>query len=149
MTCILLDAIAGLPLVWRHPQNQFVNNNDKVTFECFANGSDSLTITWEKDRRSFTSGVTQVTTHSIGVSSGLTLYRARVADSGKYRCRATNVDGNSSTSTEAELISKLHMFKLSSKVSKFVYLQFSHSSSPTLIMLPYSLASQQSSLVMH
>ncbi|XP_065918194.1 contactin-3-like isoform X2 [Dysidea avara] len=100
---ITLTVSAGLPLFWRYPQNQFVNNNDKVTFDCFVNGSDSLTITWEKDRRSYTSGVTQVT-HSNGVSSSLTLNRARVADSGKYRCRATNADGNSVTSNEAELL---------------------------------------------
>jgi len=90
---------------WRHPQNQFVNNNDRVIIECFANGSDTLNITWEKDRRSNSSGVTQVTTHSNGVSSNLTLNRATVTDSGKYRCRATNSYGNSSTSNEAELIS--------------------------------------------
>ena len=74
-----------------------------MSFDCFANGSDSLTITWEKDRRSFSSGVTL--THSNGVSSTLTLNRARVADSGKYRCRATNVDGVNATSNEAELLS--------------------------------------------
>ena len=101
-------ATAGLPLFWRHPQNQFVNNNDKVIFDCFANGSDSLNITWEKDRRSFTSDVTQVTTHSNGVSSSLTLDRTTVADSGKYQCRATDVDRNSVTSNEGELLSKLY-----------------------------------------
>ena len=99
--------VADPPLFWGHPQNQSVNNNDEVTFECFANGSDSVTITWEKDRRSYTSGVTQVT-HSNGVSSSLTLKRARMANSGKYRCIATNVDGGNATSNEAELISKLH-----------------------------------------
>ena len=92
------------PWFWRHPQNQFVNNNDKVTFDCFANGSDSLTIRWEKDRRSYTSGATQVT-HNNGVGSNLTLNRATVADSCKYQCRATNADGNSATSVQAELIS--------------------------------------------
>ena len=79
-----------------------------MIFDCFANGSDSLTITWEKDRRSYTSGVTQVTTHSNGVSSSLTLNRATVADSGKYRCRATDVDGKSVTSNEGEILSKLY-----------------------------------------
>ena len=103
----LLIVTAGLPLFWRHPQNQFVNNNDTVTFDCFANGSDSLTITWEKDRRLYTSGATQVTTHSNGVSSSLILNKARVTDSGKYQCRATNVDGDSATSNEAELLGKL------------------------------------------
>jgi len=91
---------------WRHPQSQIVNNNDRVIFECFANASNATVfISWEKDRRSYTSGGTQVTTHSNGVSSNLTLIRATVTDSGKYRCRATNSYGNSSTSNEAELIS--------------------------------------------
>jgi len=81
-----------------------VVNNTEVTFHCFANGSNShISIAWEKDRRSYSSGATQ--THSNGVSSSLTLNRATVVDSGKYRCRATNVDGNSSTSSEGELIS--------------------------------------------
>ena len=75
-------------------------------FDCFSNGSNStINITWEKDRKSHTSGVTQVTTHSNGVSSSLTLNTATVADSGKYRCRATNVDRKSATSDEAELLS--------------------------------------------
>ena len=92
-----------MPLFWRYPQDQIINNNEKATFECFANGSVTVTITWEKDRRSYSSGVTQ--THSNGVSSSLTLNRTIVADSGKYRCRATNVDGDIAFSNEAELIS--------------------------------------------
>jgi len=102
---------AGLPIFQKHPQDQFVHQNDKVTFECFANGSDSLTITWEKDRTSYTSGVTQVTTYITtqrnGVSSSLTLNGARITDSGNYRCKATNVDLISGTSEEAKLLSKL------------------------------------------
>ena len=70
---------------------------------CFANGSDLLNIRWEKDGVSYSSGVTQ--THSNGVSSSLTLNRATIADSGKYRCRATNADENTAISNEAELIS--------------------------------------------
>ena len=72
---------AGLPVFWRHPQNHFVN------------------------RRLYTSGVTQVTTHSNGVSSSLILNTTTVANSGKYRCRATSTDGDSATSNEAELLS--------------------------------------------
>ena len=105
MYCYDFITTAGRPLFWKHPQDDFVNNNDEVTFECFANGSDSLTITWEKDRRSYTLGVTKVTAHNNGISSSLTLNRATVADSGKYRCRATNVDGGSTTSNEGELLS--------------------------------------------
>jgi len=105
-----ITATAGQPLFWRHPQNHFVNHNSKVTFDCVANGSDSLTISWEKDGRSYNSGVMQVTTHSNGVSSSLTLNRATVVDSGKYRCRATNVDGISVTSDRAELLSKQYSY---------------------------------------
>ena len=102
----LIHTVAGLPLFWRHPQNQFINNTVKVIFDCFSNGSNStINITWEKDRRSYNSGATQVKRKSDGVSSTLTLNKARVADSGKYRCRATNVDGKRATSNEAELIS--------------------------------------------
>ena len=78
-----------------------------MTFECFTNGTDSLTITWEKDGRSYNLSNTHVTAHSNGVSSSLILNRATVADSGKYRCRATNSDGNRATSDEGELLSKL------------------------------------------
>ena len=102
----LLLTTGSPPFFFSHPQNRFVYNNDNATFHCFINGSDSsITITWEKDRRYYSSGVIQ--THSNGVSSSLTLNRATVADSGKYRCRATIVDGYSAISNEAELISKL------------------------------------------
>ena len=46
-------------------------------------------MAWNKNRSSYTSGVTQVATHSNGVSSGLTLKIVIVADSGKYQCRVT------------------------------------------------------------
>ncbi|XP_065918202.1 receptor-type tyrosine-protein phosphatase S-like isoform X7 [Dysidea avara] len=102
---VTLKVEAGLPLFWRYPQNHFVSDSVEVIFDCFSNGSNStITITWEKDRKSYTSGVIQVITHSNGNSSSLTLNRARVADSGKYRCRATNTDGNSTTSNEGELL---------------------------------------------
>ena len=44
--------------------------------------------------------------HNNGISSSLSINRATVSDSGRYQCNATNVDGNSAVSTEAELISK-------------------------------------------
>ena len=99
-------ALAGLPVFWRHPHSKIVYNNNEVTFECYANASNAtITITWEKDRRLYTSGFTQVTTHSNGMSSSVTLSRATVANSGMYRCRANNSYGDSTTSNEAELLS--------------------------------------------
>ena len=85
---------------------QIVNNSEKVTFECFASGSNNLTVNWEKDRNQYTSGRIKNKVHNDGVNSSLILNRATVDDSGKYRCRVTNVDGMSATSNEAELISK-------------------------------------------
>jgi len=103
--------IAGLPLIQRYPLTQIVDDGQKAIFECFVNGSNSsLTVTWEKDKKHYTSGNTRDIIHSNGVSSTLTLNEATVKDSGKYRCRATNVDGKSDTSNEAELISKYTHF---------------------------------------
>ena len=100
--------IAGLLLIQRHPQDQFVNYNQKVTFQCVVNGSSNLlTVTWERNGKQYNSGNVENTVHNNGVSSNLTINMATVRDSGKYRCRATNVNGNSTISTEAELISKL------------------------------------------
>ena len=98
-------------MIQRNPLIQIINDSQKAIFECFVNGSNSsLIITWEKDRKHYTSGNTENIIHSNGVSSTLTLNEAKVEDSGKYRCRATNVDGRSTTSNEAELISKYRHF---------------------------------------
>jgi len=98
------DHLAGLPVFRRDPQDQFVNRTDKATFECFVNGSDSLTITWVKDSKPYTARNIITKDHS----STLKINRAAVADSGKYQCNATNADGNSVMSNEAELISNVH-----------------------------------------
>ena len=97
---------AGLPVIKKNPLTQIVNNSEKVTFECFVTGNNNLTVIWERDGNQYTSGSIKNKVHNDGVNSSLTLNRATVIDSGKYRCRATNVDGKSATSNEAELISK-------------------------------------------
>ena len=97
-------------MFWRHPLDQIIDNHQTATFECFVNGSDSInvfSVIWEKDGRVFSSANKNVTIHNSnnGVVSNLTLNRAVVDNSGKYRCNATDVDGGSVVSTEAELIS--------------------------------------------
>ena len=75
-------------------------------FECFVNGSNSaLTVTWEWNKMKYNSRNIVNTNHVNGVSSSLTINRAAVNDSGKYRCKATNIDEKSAESGEAELIS--------------------------------------------
>ena len=85
---------------------QVVNNSEQVTFNCFVSGSNNLTVIWERDGNQSTSGSIKNKVRNDGVNSSLTLNRAMVDDSGKYRCRATNDEGKSATSNEAELISK-------------------------------------------
>ena len=78
-----------------------------VTFNCFVNGSNSaLTVTWQRNKRPYNSGNVENIVHSNGVRSILTIHTATVRNDGKYRCKATNADGNSTESNEAELISK-------------------------------------------
>ena len=100
---IILPLIAGDLMFQRQPMDQLVKQNSIASFNCTVNGSrDSIEITWERNGMIYTK---HNTTYSDGISK-LTLSRVTVADSGKYRCRATNVDGGSAISNEAELISE-------------------------------------------
>ena len=105
---LCISALAGLPVIQTDPMIQIVKVNEKVKFECFVSGSNStLTVTWERNRKNYTSGNINNMIHSNGVNSSLTIEEARVIKhSGKYRCKATNADGRSVVSNEAELISK-------------------------------------------
>ena len=77
-----------------------------MVFECFADGSDLIDITWLKNSAPFKRGNLKTNGHG----SKLTINRTREADSGKYQCRATNADGDNATSDEAELISKVFTY---------------------------------------
>ena len=86
---------------------QIVNITKKVTFKCFVSGDNSsLNVTWERNGKRYTSRNINNMERSNGVSSSLTMNKARVSHSGKYRCKATNADGRSAVSNEAELIRK-------------------------------------------
>lgn len=97
-------------MFWRHPEDQVINNNQRVTFECFVNGSVSITVEWEKDRKKYIAKNRDVEIHTNEGNSSLTLNRATVNDGGKYRCRVTNQDDDTVVSKEAELISN-HLVK--------------------------------------
>ena len=96
---------AGSLSFLKHPSNQIININQTATFECFVTGSDNITIKWQKDGKSLSNKNIKTHKTNNGTISNLTLDRATVKDSGKYRCKATNVDDDSITSVEAELIS--------------------------------------------
>ena len=102
---MLFLTIAGLLIFWRHPADQIINNSQAVVFECFVNGSKSVSVVWEKDGREYRARNRDgVKYHRNGGSNKLIFSSATVNDSGKYRCRATNGDGYSVVSDEAELI---------------------------------------------
>ena len=106
MPCVFVLATAGSLSFLKHPSNQVININQTATFECIVYGSNTITIKWQKDGRSLLSNKNVKTRKTNNrTTSNLTLDRATVKDSGKYRCKATNVDDDSITSVEAELIS--------------------------------------------
>ena len=133
---LLLYTTAGLPVIKKHPLTQVVNNSEKITFECFVSGSKNLTVTWERDGNQYASGRIKNKVHNDGVNSSLTLNRAMVDNSGKYRCRATNIDGMSATSNEAELISKyIHVYRVTNIVCSS-YLVYCFTVFPQITMNP-------------
>ena len=89
----------------KHPSNQIININQTAIFKCLVIGSDTITIKWQKDGGSLSNRNVKTQKISNGTTSNLTLDRATVKDSGKYRCKATNADDDSIVSVEAELIS--------------------------------------------
>ena len=105
MPCVFVLATAGSLSFLKYPSNQVININQTAIFECFVTGSDNITIMWQKDGTLLSNK--NVKTHKTNnrTTSILTLDRVTVKDSGKYRCKATNVDDDSITSVEAELIS--------------------------------------------
>ena len=70
-------------------------------FECAANGSESLTISWTRNDVPIHFYKSNGTGRSI-----LEVYKATVDDSGAYKCIATNADDETIVSEPAELLSK-------------------------------------------
>ena len=99
--CVFVLTTAGSLSFLKHPSNQIININQTAIFECVVTGGDTITIKWEKDGRLLSNR--NVTTHKTNnrTTSNLTLDRATVKDSGKYRCKATNADDGDVTSVEA------------------------------------------------
>ena len=89
-----------------HPQDQFIYNKKVAMFECVANGSESLNITWTKNNELIKNS------HLYKMSNGrkrsvLKIKKATVDDSGVYWCIATNADNEVVISKTAELLSKI------------------------------------------
>ena len=79
-----------------HPQNQFIHINEDAVFECVANGSESLTISWKSTSNVKTSSRLKISSEITngGERSILKVKKSRIA----------NADNKVVSSNQAELL---------------------------------------------
>ena len=90
-----------------HPQDQFIYNNEDAMFECAANGSELLTISWIRNNKLVSKSKSNKIQND-GMKSVLEVNKATVDNSGFYTCIATNADNEEVSSKPAELLSKIY-----------------------------------------
>ena len=90
-----------------HPQDQFIHNNEDAVFECAANGSESLNISWIRNNELISNSKSNKIQHD-GNTSILKIKETTIDNSGIYQCIATNADNEEVFSKLAELLSKIH-----------------------------------------
>ena len=73
-------------------------------FECAANGSESLMISWTRNNVQISNSRSYITNY--GKKSVLRIKRASIDNSGIYQCSATNANDEIVLSNPAELLSK-------------------------------------------
>ena len=92
-----------------HPQDQFIYNNEDAVFECAANGSESLMISWIRNNELISNSKSNKIQND-GIKSVLRVKKATADNSGIYWCIATNADNEEVSSKPAELLSKIHSY---------------------------------------
>ena len=102
----MIISLATSSVFTTHPQDQFIYNKEDAVFECAANGSESLMITWTKNNELIQNSYLNEITYSEKKSI-LKIKKATVDNSGVYWCIATNADNEVVISNPAELLSKL------------------------------------------
>ena len=75
-------------------------------FECAANGSESLMISWIRNSEDISNSKSNKIQNSQ-MTSTLKIKKVTVDDSGIYQCIATNADNEEVLSKPAELLSKI------------------------------------------
>ena len=90
-----------------HPQDQIIHNNEDAVFECAANGSESLMISWIRNDELISNSKSNKIQND-GNKSVLRIQKATVNNSGIYQCVATNAVNEEVFSKPAELLSKMH-----------------------------------------
>ena len=101
----LIISLAKSSVFTTHPQDQFIYNNEDAVFECAANGSESLMISWTRNDK-----VISISYFCMSNGTRRSIFKvnkATVDDSGIYQCIATNADNETVVSKLAELLSKI------------------------------------------
>ena len=105
---MIISLAAASSIFTTHPQDQFIYNKEDAVFECAANGSESLIITWSKNNELIqNSHLYQIINDRK--RSILKIKKATVDDMGVYWCIATNADNEKVMSNPAKLLSKIRM----------------------------------------
>ncbi|XP_064156449.1 immunoglobulin superfamily DCC subclass member 3-like, partial [Anguilla rostrata] len=91
--------LASLPKFHTHPESMSVDEGGVARFQCQVNGIPEASITWERNRTVLGTQDKRYTLLPAGI---LQITGVRRADSGVYRCVATNI-ANTRYSHEAQL----------------------------------------------
>nr|XP_015192119.1 PREDICTED: immunoglobulin superfamily DCC subclass member 3-like [Lepisosteus oculatus] len=91
--------LASLPKFHTHPESMTVDEGGVARFQCQVNGIPEANITWEKNRTALSTKDNRYTLLPAGI---LQITGVRRADTGVYRCVATNI-ANTRYSQEAQL----------------------------------------------
>ncbi|KAJ1080959.1 hypothetical protein NDU88_001147 [Pleurodeles waltl] len=91
--------LASLPKFLMHPESMAVEEGGVARFQCLIYGVPEAVITWERNRTALITEDYRLTLLPIGI---LQITGVRRADTGLYRCVATNI-ANTRYSQEAEL----------------------------------------------
>ena len=95
-------------------------------FECAANGSESLIISWIRNNELLSNSKSNKIQND-GNKSILKIKEATVDNSGIYQCIATNADNEEVLSKPAELLSKIHETIISFNMCLYLFIiQFYH-----------------------
>ena len=94
-------------------------------FECAANGSESLTISWIKNNKLISNSKSNKIQNDE-TKSVLKVNKVTVENSGIYQCIATNADNETVFSKPAELLSKTTCLAVTCIAMYFLIIQFYH-----------------------
>jgi hemicentin len=77
--------------------------NTPISIDCPASGIPKPTITWRKDDQELSSG-NEYLIHDNGT---LVIERASAEDKGRYKCIATNINGEKSATSTVNVVGKI------------------------------------------